>query len=196
MGVMSRRVLPACSSLCYFCPSLRARSRQPVKRYKKIISEIYQLPPDGEPNDRRIGKLCDYVSRNPTRIPKITEYLEQRFYKDLRHENFTLAKVVPCIYRKLLCSCKDHRPFLATSSLCTIRTLLDQKAHDDLQVLGCLMLVDFLNGQVDSTHMFNLEGLIPKLCKIGHELREDDEGLRLRSAALQALASMVTLLFN
>jgi len=69
---MSRRVLPACSSLCYFCPSLRARSRQPVKRYKKIISEIYQLPPDGEPNDRRIGKLCDYVSRNPTRIPKVT----------------------------------------------------------------------------------------------------------------------------
>ncbi|KAG2593567.1 hypothetical protein PVAP13_5NG012501 [Panicum virgatum] len=166
MGVMSRRVLPACSSLCYFCPSLRARSRQPVKRYKKIISEIYQLPP-------------------------ITEYLEQRFYKDLRHDNFTLAKVVPCIYRKLLCSCKEHRPLLATSSLSTIRALLDQKAHDDLQVLGCLMLVDFLNGQVDSTHMFNLEGLIPKLCKIGHELREDDEGLRLRSAALQALASMV-----
>ncbi|CAL4959970.1 unnamed protein product [Urochloa decumbens] len=191
MGVMSRRVLPACSSLCYFCPSLRARSRQPVKRYKKIISEIYQLPADGEPNDRRIGKLCDYVSRNPTRIPKITEHLEQRFYKDLRHENFTLTKVVPCIYRKLLCSCKEHRPLLATSSLSTIRTLLDQNAHDDLQVLGCLMLVDFLNGQVDSTHMFNLEGLIPKLCKIGQELREDDKGLRLRSAALQALASMV-----
>ncbi|KAJ1286644.1 hypothetical protein BS78_03G368200 [Paspalum vaginatum] len=191
MGVMSRRVLPACSSLCYFCPSLRARSRQPVKRYKKIIAEIYQLQPDGEPNDRRIGKLCDYVSRNPTRIPKITEYLEQKFYKDLRHDNFTLAKVVPCIYRKLLCSCKEHRPLLATSSLSTIRALLDQKAYDDLHVLGCLMLVDFLNGQVDSTHMFNLEGLIPKLCKIGQELREDEKGLRLRSAALQALASMV-----
>lgn len=80
---------------------------------------------------------------------------------------------------------------LATSSLSTIRALLDQKAYDDLQVLGCLMLVDFLNGQVDSTHMFNLEGLIPKLCKIGQELREDEKGLRLRSAALQALASMV-----
>ncbi|XP_062207771.1 protein SEMI-ROLLED LEAF 2-like isoform X2 [Phragmites australis] len=191
MGVMSRRVLPACSSLCFFCPSLRARSRQPVKRYKKIIAEIYQLPPDGEPNDRRIGKLCDYVSRNPARIPKITEYLELRFYKELRHENFTLVKVVPCIYRKLLCSCKEHRPLLATSSLIIIRTLLDQKAHDELRVLGCLMLVDFLNGQVDSTHMFNLEGFIPKLCQIGQELREDDKGLCLRSAALQALASMV-----
>ncbi|XP_062228500.1 protein SEMI-ROLLED LEAF 2-like isoform X2 [Phragmites australis] len=191
MGVMSRRVLPACSSLCYFCPSLRARSRQPVKRYKKIIADIYQLPPNGEPNDRRVGKLCDYVSRNPARIPKITEYLEQRFYKELRHENFTLAKVVPFIYRKLLCSCKEHRPLLATSSLSIIRTLLDQKVHDDLRVMGCLMLVDFLNGQVDSTNMFNLEGLIPKLCQIGQELREDDKGLCLRSAALQALAFMV-----
>uniref|UniRef100_A0A0D9V913 Uncharacterized protein n=1 Tax=Leersia perrieri TaxID=77586 RepID=A0A0D9V913_9ORYZ len=191
MGVMSRRVLPACSSLCYFCPSLRARSRQPVKRYKKIIAEIYQLPPDGEPNDRRIGKLCDYVSRNPTRIPKITEYLEQRCYKELRHENFTLAKVVPCIYRKLLCSCKDHTPLLATSTLSIVRTLLDQRLSDDLRILGCLMLVDFLNGQVDSTHMFNLEGLIPKLCQISQELREDEKGFRLRCAALQALASMV-----
>ncbi|KAI5007033.1 hypothetical protein ZWY2020_046981 [Hordeum vulgare] len=179
MGVMSRRVLPACSSLCYFCPSLRARSRQPVKRYKKIISEIYQLPADGEPNDRRIGKLCDYVSRNPTRIPKITEYLEQRCYKELRHENFTLAKVVPCIYRKLLRSCKEHSPLLATSTLCIVRTLLDQKSSDDLQILGCLLLVDFLDGQVDSTHMFSLEGMIPKLCKIAQELREDDQGIRL-----------------
>jgi hypothetical protein len=48
MGVMSRRVLPACSSLCYLCPSLRARSRQPVKRHKKIIADIYQLPPVGQ----------------------------------------------------------------------------------------------------------------------------------------------------
>lgn len=41
MGVMSRKVVPACGSLCFFCPSLRARSRQPVKRYKKLLGEIF-----------------------------------------------------------------------------------------------------------------------------------------------------------
>lgn len=41
MGVMSRRVVPACGSLCFFCPSMRARSRQPVKRYKKFLADIF-----------------------------------------------------------------------------------------------------------------------------------------------------------
>ena len=40
-GVISRQVLPACGSLCFFCPAMRARSRQPVKRYKKIIADIF-----------------------------------------------------------------------------------------------------------------------------------------------------------
>ena len=40
-GVISRQVLPACGSLCFFCPALRARSRQPVKRYKKLIADIF-----------------------------------------------------------------------------------------------------------------------------------------------------------
>ena len=41
MGVMSRKVLPMCGSLCFFCPAMRARSRQPVKRYKKILADIF-----------------------------------------------------------------------------------------------------------------------------------------------------------
>ena len=41
MGVISRRVLPVCGSICIFCPSLRARSRQPVKRYKKLLTDIF-----------------------------------------------------------------------------------------------------------------------------------------------------------
>lgn len=40
-GVVSRQVLPVCGSLCFFCPGLRARSRQPVKRYKKLIADIF-----------------------------------------------------------------------------------------------------------------------------------------------------------
>lgn len=40
-GVISRQVLPACGALCIFCPALRTRSRQPVKRYKKLISDIF-----------------------------------------------------------------------------------------------------------------------------------------------------------
>ena len=40
-GVISRKVLLACGNLCFLCPATRARSRQPVKRYKKLISDIF-----------------------------------------------------------------------------------------------------------------------------------------------------------
>ncbi|VAI03079.1 unnamed protein product [Triticum turgidum subsp. durum] len=75
MGVLSRKVLPACGALCYFCPGLRARSRQPVKRYKKILAEIFPRTQDEEPNDRRIGKLCEYAAKNPLRVPKVPPLL-------------------------------------------------------------------------------------------------------------------------
>ena len=108
MGVISRKVLPACGALCYFCPGLRARSRQPVERYKKILAEIFPRTQDEEPNDRRIGKLCEYAAKNPLRVPKITVYLEQRIYKELRAEQYGFAKVVMLIYRGLLVSCKGQ----------------------------------------------------------------------------------------
>ncbi|XLU19482.1 hypothetical protein S245_055548, partial [Arachis hypogaea] len=57
---------------------------------------------EAELNDRKIGKLCEYASKNPLRIPKINENLEQRCYKDLRNEMFGSVKVVLCIYRKFL----------------------------------------------------------------------------------------------
>ncbi|KAL5082271.1 hypothetical protein RYX36_010692, partial [Vicia faba] len=61
---------------------------------------------EAEPNDRKIGKLCDYASKNTLRTPKITDSLEQMCYKDLRNEVFGSVKVVFCVYRKLLPSCK------------------------------------------------------------------------------------------
>ncbi|WCJ41358.1 ARM repeat superfamily protein [Euphorbia peplus] len=192
MGVMSRRIVPVCDNLCCFCPSLRARSRQPVKRYKKLIAEILPRNQEAEPNDRKIGKLCDYVSKNPLRVPKITETLEQRFYKELRHNNFGSVKVVVYIYRKFLSSCKEQMPLFASSLLGIIRTLLDQSGKDEMQILACSVLVDFIDCQTDGTHMFNLEGLIAKLCQLAQDFGEGERMLRLHSAGLQALASMVS----
>ncbi|CAH8312949.1 unnamed protein product [Eruca vesicaria subsp. sativa] len=192
MGVMSRRVLPACGNLCFFCPSLRPRSRHPVKRYKKMLAEIFPRNQDAEPNDRKIGKLCEYASRNPLRIPKITEYLEQKCYKELRNGNIGSVKVVLCIYKKLLSSCKEQMPLFSCSLLTVVRTLLEQTRDEEVQILGCNTLVDFISLQTENSHMFNLEGLIHKLCQLAEEMGDDERSLGLRSAGMQALAFMVS----
>ncbi|XP_073277618.1 protein SEMI-ROLLED LEAF 2-like isoform X2 [Primulina huaijiensis] len=147
MSVMSKRVMPVCDTLCTCCPSMRPRSRHPVKRYKKLLAEIFPRNMEEEPNDRKISKLCEYASKNPLRVPKITTLLEQRCYRELRNENLKSVKVVVCVYRKLLMSCKQQMPLFAGSFLSIIHILLDQTRHDVMRINGCRALFDFVDNQ-------------------------------------------------
>ncbi|XP_047975823.1 protein SEMI-ROLLED LEAF 2 isoform X1 [Salvia hispanica] len=191
MGVISRKIFPACESMCVCCPALRSRSRQPVKRYKKLLSEIFPKSPDGHSNDRKIAKLCEYASKNPLRIPKIAKYLEERCYKELRSGNVKLVSIVADIYNKLLCMCKEQMVYFAVNLLNVVFELLDDSKQDTVLVIGCDTLTTFIYGQVDGTYTHNIENFVDKVCILALKKGGEHEKSGLRASSLRCLSSMV-----
>ncbi|KAF9619808.1 hypothetical protein IFM89_009559 [Coptis chinensis] len=191
MGFMSRKVLPVCGNMCVCCPALRTRSRQPVKRYKKLLAEIFPKSPDGSPNERKIVKLCEYAAKNPFRIPKIAKHLEQRIYKELRNEHIKIITVAMEAYNKFLSMCKQQMPYYAASLLNVVVELLDNTKQDNLRILGCQTLTRFIYSQADGTYAHNIEVLVPKVCTIAREAGEEPSKRCLRASGLQCISSMV-----
>nr|XP_043620858.1 protein SEMI-ROLLED LEAF 2 [Erigeron canadensis] len=191
MGVISRKLFPACVNMCVCCPALRSRSRQPVKRYKKLLAEIFPKSPGFSPNERKIVKLCEYAAKNPFRIPKIAQYLEERCYKELRLDHVQLVNVITDVYSKLICVCKDQMAYFAANLLNVSIELLDDSKRDTVQIIGCQTLTKFIYNQVDGTYTYNIENLVQKVCMLARKPEEEDEKTRLRAASLQCLSAMI-----
>ncbi|XP_021645864.2 protein SEMI-ROLLED LEAF 2 isoform X2 [Hevea brasiliensis] len=189
MGIISRKLFPACESMCVCCPALRSRSRQPVKRYKKLLAEIFPKS-DALPNERKIIKLCEYAAKNPFRIPKIAKYLEERCYKELRSEHINFINIVTETYKKLLCVCKEQMAYFAISLLNVVSELLDKPKQDALLILGCQTLTMFIYSQTDGTYTHNIEKFVHQVCKLACVHGNEHES-RLRASSLQCLSAMV-----
>ncbi|KAL8166341.1 hypothetical protein V2J09_007840 [Rumex salicifolius] len=187
MGYVSRKIFPACGRMCICCPALRASSRQPVKRYKKLVTDIFPKSPDGQSSDRKIVKLCEYAAKNPLRIPKITKYLEERLCKELRNGHQKIVNVIVEVYKKLLCTCSNHMAYFASSVLNVTDELLDSSKHAALHVAGCQTLSKFIRSQIDGTYARNIENLVPKVCTLARENGEH----QLQASSLQCLEAMV-----
>ncbi|GKU91130.1 hypothetical protein SLEP1_g5046 [Rubroshorea leprosula] len=190
MGVISRKLFPACGKMCVCCPALRPRSQHPVKRYKKLLSDIFPKSPDGPPNDRKIDKLCEYAAKNPIRIPKIAKYLEERCYKELRNGRIKFINIVTVAYNKMLCMCKEQMVYFSGSLLNVVSELLDNSKQESVQILGCQTLTRFIYSQVDGTYTHDIEKYVHKVCKLAGKNGEHQRQ-SLRASSLQCLSAMV-----
>ena len=76
-----------------------------VKLYLRSLSKSEVIAVGGR---KSYWLQSNYLSFSVVLSLQITDNLEQRCYKDLRSEMFGSVKVVLCIYRKFLSSCKEQ----------------------------------------------------------------------------------------
>ncbi|GAB2277414.1 hypothetical protein Dimus_012121 [Dionaea muscipula] len=191
MGFISRKIFPACGRMCICCPALRSRSRQPVKRYKKLVAEIFPKSHDGQANERKLVKLCEYAAKNPLRIPKITKYLEERFYKELRCGHVKIINVITAAYVKLLCICRNQLAYFVGSVLKITSELLDTSKQEALQIAGCEILTRFIYSQTDGTYAHTIENLAHQVHVLARGTGEEHDKRLLRASSMQCLAAMI-----
>ncbi|PHU25855.1 hypothetical protein BC332_04187 [Capsicum chinense] len=71
--------------------------------------------------------------------------------------------------------------------------LLDDSKTDAIGITGCQMLTKFIYSQVDGTHTYNIETLVPKVCSLARETGEEREKRSLRASSLQCLSAMASI---
>ncbi|GMP39970.1 hypothetical protein CsSME_00010607 [Camellia sinensis var. sinensis] len=101
---------------------------------------IHFVMQNGPSSERKIVKLCEYAAKNPFRIPKIAQYLEERCFKELRCDHIKFVNIVTEAYNKLLCICKEQMAYFAVSLLNVVNELLDNSKKDAVQLIGCQTL--------------------------------------------------------
>ncbi|KAM3229210.1 hypothetical protein ACQJBY_060236 [Aegilops geniculata] len=163
MGFVGAKLFPSCESMCVCCPALRPSSRRPVKRYKKLLAEIFPKTP-------------------------IAKFLEQRSRKELRAAHLNYVKIITEAYSKLLFICKEQMAYFAISLVNVLTDLLESK-QENIRILGCQTLARFIYSQVDNTYARNIESLVHKVCTLSRQ--QGVEHSLLRAASLQCLSAMI-----
>ncbi|CAL5394632.1 unnamed protein product [Camellia sinensis] len=73
IGVMLRPVLPTCGIVCFFYPSLRARSRESVKRYKNLLADIFPQSQRSVKNEKDLKGVFDALLKSEPRFIRLRD---------------------------------------------------------------------------------------------------------------------------
>ncbi|KAK9919970.1 hypothetical protein M0R45_028540 [Rubus argutus] len=189
MGIISRKIFPACGNMCVCCPAMRSRSRQPVKRYKKLLAEIFPKSPDGPPNERKLLNYANMLQRIHLEFLRLPNILRIGVTKSYDSSMSNLSILLQRLTTSLLCLCKDQiKEILFLDWQKKPFTLFPT---DALRIIGCQTLTRFIYTQADGTYTHNIESLVHKVCKLAHESGEEDQKRCLRASSLQCLSAMV-----